>query len=351
MFFPTWDLSIYLLCLQISLIIPLWKVNKSEDNKEVLQVFFIFTIATTAFWLIWGGYGLDAWRYLSRFDHNPLGFEEEQLFWIIGNYLGQVVNDPWPLKILSAFSILVLSLSYYLYYKDHHSKYLQLSYLLLLITPGFFLLMGNAVRQGIAGSIEILGAVFLFQGNYILWIILLFPGLLIHKYSVIVFISAIVSKLFKRYVIWIWLISMLFGYFLDNIAMLLGINIENYLDYISKSEGSFHYAKFAITTLISIAVVISIRLQSNLNFDFRHFYLILVSFSNCLLPYEVPYERILLFTDLVAPLAIAQVFYCHIQKQFFYKAALLSSILFGLVLWSHKSILLSIGHLKFPVEL
>jgi len=53
--------------------------NDRGEKYFVLLLGAQFT-ALIAFYLLFGGYSIDAWRYLTRFTHNPFSFEQSGFF-------------------------------------------------------------------------------------------------------------------------------------------------------------------------------------------------------------------------------------------------------------------------------
>lgn len=345
--YPVWDLLIYLGCTQILLLSKLDLSTRREIGHVVdgRSIFFVFCITAAIFWLVWGGYSVDAWRYLSRFDFNPLQFREEQLFWIGGYLLNKLVPDPWPLKILSAFSVLILIWAYHIYFKTTQKNELILAYALLLATPGFFLLLGNTVRQGLAGSIEILGAIFFLQRKYWTWALIAVVGYLVHQFAVIVAIAVLIARPLKQHILWLWVASLIVSPVSTYVLELFGYSLEQILRYGDHTEGQFHWAKVLMSGTLTAFILYSFRLQPASNIDIRHLYVSLSIISNTILLYEVPYERLFLFSDLIAPLALGQVI---AKTKFVEKHSLLFVLVllsFSLILWTNYSIVKSFGYL------
>lgn len=345
--FPVWDMIIYLVCMQFILLwnLHLPVVDNIDKPKDTQKVFFFFSIAASLFWLVWGGFSVDAWRYLSRFDFSPLHFREEQLFWITGYLLNKIVPDPWPIKILSALSIVILIWSYFRYFGKTQRRELVIAYVLLLATPGYFLLIGNTVRQGMAGCIEILGATFFLQRKYLVWLLLTIAGYLVHQFGILVAAALLIAKLLQKHLLWVWVASFLVSPFSTYIFSLFGYNLEDMLRYGDYTEGLFHWEKTLVSLAISIFILSSFRYQQTTKIDFRHVYIALSIVSNTVLLYEVPYERLFLFSDLIAPVALGQILakvkWIETNKLAFTFLVLL----FSTVLWTNYSIVKSLGYL------
>ena len=339
------DMTLYLLGVQALLMLFLWPPVTTNDRccQNYKTAAIVLAVPLATFWLVWGGYSVDAWRYLSGFDKNPYDYLNEQIFWITGHFIAQVVPDPWPLKILSALSILLLSLVYYRYFKPEHTRQLAFAGLLLLATPGFFLLTGNAVRQGLAGSVALLGIVLLWQQRKFRWVLLGLVALLIHKFSFVILLAAAVIRYAPRTVFWLWLLSPLASPMIKWITELAGFNLDQVIAYSAYSEGQYHWAKFAVTSLISTVVALSLWRGNVEQPDCRHLYLLLVALANVLLIYEVPYERLLLFSDFVAPLAISTVVFQYTMIRWQIAGAGVVVAACSWLLWNSHSISLTLG--------
>lgn len=338
---------VYLGCMQFILLwnLHLPVIDGIDKSKDAQKVFFYFSIATSLFWLVWGGFSVDAWRYLARFDFSPLHFREEQLFWSTGYLLNKIVPDPWPIKILSASSILILVWSYFRYFGKTQRRELIIAYALLLATPGYFLLIGNTVRQGMAGCVEILGVTFFLQRKYLIWVLLAIAGYLVHQFGIVVAAALLIAKLLRKYLLWVWIASFFVSPISTYIFELFGYDLQDTLRYGNYTEGFFHWEKALVSFFISIFVLSSFRYHPTEKIDFRHVYLALGIVSNTVLLYEVPYERLLLFSDLIAPLALGQILAKVKWIETNNLAFTLLVLLFSIVLWTNYSIVRSLGYL------
>jgi len=98
---------------------------------------------------------------LTRFTHNPLGFDEEWLFWLTGNFISGTLPNPWPVKVLSAFAVALWIWAVIRVISFNSKETLVVALALLPLIPAFFFTMGNAVRQGLASVIVLHAIVFL----------------------------------------------------------------------------------------------------------------------------------------------------------------------------------------------
>lgn len=344
---PVWDLLGYLGCLQILLILNLGSVTSTSGEQLCSNrtLFLLTSLSAAGFWLVWGGYSVDAWRYLSQFDLKVLHFHEEQIFWGAGSVLGSLVPDPWPLKIISGCSIFILCWAYFRHFGSTGTPELTAAYMLLLITPAFFLLYGNAVRQGFAASVGVLAITFFLQGSYFKWLMLAVAGFFIHQAAILVAVALLIASTLRNHLFWIWLGSLFVSPVVAYLFSLFGHELTDYIRYADYSEGVFHWAKVAMSTAISLVVLLSLRVQSSLTLDFRHAYIGLGILGNCLLIYEVPFERILLFSDLLAAPALAQIL---VRTDWLSRRYIIFSILVicgSILLWTHQSILRTLGYI------
>ena len=339
-----WDLTIYLVCLQLILLQSVWAGSAAVSGNLVHhRITWFFASAMAVLWLVWGGYSVDAWRYLSRFDRNPLHFFEEQLFWLVGHSLGLLLPDPWPLKVLSAGFAVLVALGYRWHYQQGDWR-LPLAFMLLLATPGFLLLGGNVIRQGLAGAIGIAAAAWLLRGSSWRWALLLVPAFLVHQASVVFFAALLVVRLAGRHLPLIWVVAFSVSPLIQLTVNLTGINLDYLIAHSSEVEGQYHWEKLLISSTLSLVVVASLLRHSSEAIDFRHVYLALASCCHTMLLFEVPFERLLLFADLAAPAALVQVLWLHQEPAgLLIRLASLLVVAATVVLWNAHSVLLSLG--------
>lgn len=344
LFNPVWDLTLYLGCIQIVLAGWLWRCAGSDGaTSGTARLTGFVALSLAVFWLVWGGYSVDAWRYLSRFDRNPLDFLEEQLFWLVGFSLGSVLPDPWPLKVLSALFAVSLVLTYRLHFRSADWR-LPLAYLLLLATPGFLLLGGNAIRQGLAGVLGIHAAVWLLAGASWRWGLLAIPAFLIHQVSLVVFLCLLLIRIARRHLLLIWIAAFFVSPVAREVAALAGYNLDHLVAYAANSEGQLHWEKLAVSAGLSLLVLWSTRTVDTGRADFRHVYVALASASHGLLLYEVPFERLLLFADLAIPAALSQLLWLHRRHgALSLRLVALLTLAASAGLWNARSVVLTLG--------
>lgn len=346
MFEPEWDIVSYLCGFQLLL---LWGMGGARTGTPASSPMprgdlVLFGLPLVLFWLVWGGYPLDAWNYLTAVDQNPLNTYPEKIFWIAMLGLNALVPHPWSLKLVSAFTAATLIYAYYLYLGNRSRQVLLLSYLLLLALPGFFLLTGNAVKQGVAGALAVLGTVWFLNGRLRWSVLLSIVCLFIHQFSVLWFIAVFTLRHLKRYLIFLWILSPFVSYIAAFGFELTGHNLADIVRYASYSEGVFHWGKFLITSILVAMMFVSLHLAPARDIDFRHIYIALVAISNTILMFEVPFERMLLFSDLVLPLAIVTAYKSHPALEKHKLVLLIPCITLPWALWTHSSIMRALGY-------
>lgn len=336
----------YLALLQLLPAFALWG-NSSGSFKSARLVVVSQCLLLIIFMLAWGGYGKDSWDYLPRFDaltEDDTAYDSEWLFWAIGVLLGQLVYDPWPLKILSGISVTGLCVSYFFFLKDRNALHLAIALFVLAIVPAYYFLVGSAVRQGLAGTLVVLGTVLLSRGKLREFFAISIAAVFIHHSAVIFSAAALVTMVAKHRVIYLFVLAPLVGYLGIVIANALGIDIKDYIPYSGKSEGVYHYEKFVIAYLAaSIALLLTKRSGVADKYLVRA-YACMVGVSALFLPYEITAERLLAFSELLLPLVVAvSVIAIGWTKE---RLAVLWLIgwLSGFGLWLHPSITETLGY-------
>ncbi len=332
-------LASYLGCL--SLVPLVFLAKKENQNARVFQLAIIVQcVGLAVFFLIFGGYSIDAWRYLTRFTHNPFGFDEEWLFWLVGHFLNGTLPNPWPVKILSvlAVGLWVAAVIRAIGFKRKEALVLGLA--LLPLMPAFFFAMGNAIRQGLAAVIVLHAILFFVKGKKWQFGVLAITGVLVHQVS-LVFVIAGAFVRAPRKLIWFFLIMAPFVSFGVSIILeLWGINLADYVRYGHRDDGQFHYLKFAVYFIMAIGLLIFSTKREVPN----HIVLLINAFAltvgcaSLLLMYEVPFERILLYADVLLPIVIATVL-TGLKLRARSKQLLWSGVLcLGLLLWTSDAV-------------
>jgi len=303
-------MMIHLYLISLSLLPYLFFLRDFPDPDARFHVVpFFQVIGLISVYLVFGGYSIDAWRYLTRFTHNPFGFDEEWLFWLVGHFLNGMLPNPWPVKILSALAVGLWVAAVVRAIGFKRKEALVLGLALLPLMPAFFFAMGNAIRQGLAAVIVLHAILFVVKGKKWQFGALAITGILVHQVS-LVFVIAGAFVRAPRKLIWFFLIMAPFVSFGVSIILeLWGINLADYVRYGHRDDGQFHYLKFAAYFSLAIALLglSSIRVVPNQLLLLTNAFAVTVGLASLLLRYEVPFERILLYADVLLPIIIAMV--------------------------------------------
>jgi len=294
-------------------------------------------IGLASFFLFFGGYSVDAWRYLTRFTHDPMSFGEEWIFWLLGNFLSNNLPDPWPIQFLSAFAVAMWVGAVFRASGCSDKKITILALAILPVVPAFCFAMGNVIRQGLAMTILLHAALYLVEGKKGRFGLLSVIGILVHQVSITLAIAIWLMKLPMR-IIWIVLLVSPFVSFLVSFVLSqMGVDLADYIRYSTYDEGQFHYLKFFVYFACACSLLVissTIDLPIYCRYLIRVF-AISVSGASLLLKYEVPFERLLLSSDIFLPIILASVLvgFRPFLRQVFFAGALISSTLF----WSSST--------------
>ena len=310
----------------------------ADERHKAVVLLQVIGLATT--YLAFGGYSIDAWRYLTRFTHNPFGFDEEWLFWLVGHFLNGALPNPWPVKILSVLAVGLWIAAVIRAIGFNRKEALVLGLALLPLMPAFFFAMGNAIRQGLAAVIVLHAMLFFVKGKKWQFGTLAITGVLVHQVS-LVFVIAGAFVRAPRKLIWFFLIMAPFVSFGVSIILeLWGINLADYVRYGYRDDGQYHYLKFAVYFIMAIGLLIFSTKREVPN----HIVLLINAFAltvgcaSLLLMYEVPFERILLYADVLLPIVIAMVL-TGLKLRARSKQLLWSGVLcLGLLLWTSDAV-------------
>jgi len=124
------------------------------------------------------------------------------------------------------------------------------------------------------------------------------------------------------------------------------IDLDLYVPYSFKEGGVFHYLKFFFA-YIMVGILILIRHRS-VGLDAEtscliNIYIVIVIFSALILKYEVSFERVLLYSEVLLPLIIPTLIISRTWTHFQITVVWLAGLVVGLGLWTHNSILRSFG--------
>ena len=311
----------------------------SQKEKEIC--FALQNFANVGFFVVWGGYSVDALNYLYGFLGSPSVYNKEQLFYIVGFGLDKLFDQPWPLKIMSATCALLIGGACLMFYGRKNIPAAIVALSLLHLAPAFFILVGNALRQGFSAALLVLSIAALSRRKF--WLSAAFLGLGYFFHTSILVVGLVIPLLMlpPRWIAILLALSlfpsaiMLMALDLDQISDLLGKNIE----YLTRREGTYHYEKFVLSYGLAwlFVAVITRRLANDI---MVRAYTLIVALSTSLVMFEIPYERFLGYSEIVLPLAGATI----LSSQWDNVSVTLKAIGticilgLGLLLWNHPSI-------------
>ena len=331
---------LYLISLSALPYLLLFRQDCALHASRMRNLPFLSCLGLVSVYLVFGGYSIDTWRYLTRFTHNPLGFDEEWLFWLIGNFLSETLPNPWPVKIISAIAVGLWVWAVIRAIGFRRTETLVFALALLPLIPAFFFTMGNAIRQGLASVIVLHAILFLLVKKRWQFGLVGAAGILVHLPS-LVFVLASAGMRIPRKVLWAFLIvapCVSFG--VSFVLEFWQVNLADYIRYAHRDDGQLHYLKFAFYFLASIGLLIfsSKRPVPEYLISLINVFVITVGFALMLLRYEVPFERILLYADVLLPIIFAMVIVelkLGIKtKRFLWSGAVCA----GLLLWTSGAV-------------
>ena len=320
----------------------------SQTEREL--AFVVQNLLNAFFFLVWGGYSADAYQYSKAFLGNPSVFEKEQLFYLLGFILDKLVDQPWPLKILSGGSVLLVGTACFFYFGRQRIATATLAVTLLHLSPAFFTLTGNALRQGFAAELLLLALIFYKERRYWITVGFLFLGYLFHETILVAMLIIPLLNLSKKWFALLLVLSPMVSLFLFTIFE--GPQISEFLrkdnTYFTDPEGIYHYEKFLVA--YGIAWTFLIKFVERAQDDYlARAYILLVTLACTFLMFEIPFDRILAYSEvlvsLVAALVLALV-WGDLRRTFQVSIATLVIVL-GIVLWTHPSMLRTFGYYPY----
>jgi hypothetical protein len=319
-------------------------LRTTKNSLELYRYVIAFQVCLVIlFWISWGGYSIDAWRYLSGFDRNPFDSKKEYLFWITGHSLNTVVSDPWPVKIMSMIAVSIMCGGIISFFKGKALSLTVIGLYTLVLIPAFFLLFGNAIRQGLAAAIVLYGTVWLYKDKKWVFVLCTAISFFFHQTSLLIASAVLLGKLPPIVVRHTLLFAPLSGFVLFYVLDQWKVNLDLFIPYAHKHEGVFHYGKFFVAYAIAwVLVTIGTRDESRDN-RMLFSYAYMVALSSLLLKYEVPFERLLLYSDLFLPFAVPLVLLSSKTVDKLKATVWIAGFPVGLALWSHPSITGTLG--------
>lgn len=193
----------------------------------------------------------DSVGYLDYFNSSLSGFSSQFLdqgFRIYTNIFALIKS---PNLYLLSFPILLFISLYYLY-KNTNTHYNNIFVILILLSPMFMGYSITGFRQTLAMSVGVFSIVFLLQKRYLLSLLCIFLSTTFHTTGIVYLIPYLflIFNLGFKIIIFIWLISFIFGYF----ELLLGIGalstFVEYAHYFSDSYSQEYESGFRLDFLV-----------------------------------------------------------------------------------------------------
>lgn len=332
----------YLLLVQtLALLAYLWR---DRDASLVRTTLTCQALLLVAFPLAFGGYSIDGWRYLWRFGNSPFSLDVDRLFWISGSALDALVPTPWPLKLLSALAValFVLALVRHLRHRGH--GVVAMALFLVPVMPAYFFGFGNAVRQSLATAIALLALSGSRRWRTASFWLLVLAAWLVHWAVAAFGISALLARGFPRRALPALALAVLFGFSVHHLLLALGLDPYTVVPYASDSEGEFHYAKFALHLVLAVLIgVLALAREDEDANRFAAHYVYAVAVAALLVRYEVPFERLLLYAELLLPFVLPTLVRFERLPAAAAVLAWLAATAAALVLWSHDSLSRALG--------
>lgn len=341
-----WDMVCYLALLQL---LPALVLSERRTDARMLHQFVVISqcILLLVFMIIWGGYGKDSWEYLPRFDvltEDDAAYDSEWLFWGVGVLLGKLFYDPWPLKFLSTFAVATLCYACYFHLKDRDGLYLMVALFMLALTPSFYLLIGSAIRQGVAGAVVVMALVYLYRDRTLPFVVLSIAAFFLHHSSVVFVAAGVLSVASTRYAHYVLIAMPFIGYLVVVGGETAGVDIGAYVPHSDKVEGMFHLEKFVVAYVVAALAIILTRANPEDDKKLVGAYVYMVAFSAVFIKFEVASERFLAYSELLLPL-VASVSISRINWNVRGLTVLwFCGWLAGFGLWLHPSIRETLGY-------
>lgn len=317
--------------------------SQGARDKLYRDVLIVQSLLLVIFYLVWGGYSIDSWSYLTGFDGSPLVYEKEWLFYSIGFVLNKLVNDPWPLRIISASCVALTIAALMSFFGRHDPRSVVIALFLMPLLPAFFLSFGNTTRQGLAAAIIIFCMVRYLKGS-VFW--LLFAAVLaflIHQPSVILIGAIALANIDRRWIVFCLAMAPVAGWLGTNLLMTAGIDINSYLPYATRNEGDYHIAKFLVGYSIAWLLLIYAGNDNDQKTRVLKAFAITVAVASLLVRFEVPFERILAYSEILLPFALPVVIQKMNLSGRWLQVFAIGGIGIGWLLWTHHSVVTTLG--------
>ncbi len=344
------DMNLYLILLTL-LPFTMFINSKSDDVLQAKVIYMIQAFFTCLFIFAWGGFSADAPIYseyfswfLSTIKGVDIYFVMSYPFYLIGTILNELIYPPWPLKIMMGSAVFIYSLGLYKICKRISMYHANIALLALLLMPSYYLLFGNAIRQGFAASIVVLGFAYLLDRKYVVFIALVFFTYFIHSSSIAFAVAFLMIKLPIK---WVKILLLLSPISLLSYESLFGSS-PIYIPYAGRKEGIYHFERFILEYALAWMTIL---LYPNLQTKYKQLalaYPIMVAISSIFLFYEIAFERLVGYADLLLPITISIILlnYRHILQATLFKQTIIILIVLatGLLLWNHPSVVFTLGY-------
>lgn len=339
---PPVDMLAFLIICQS---LPVVLLGREAIDMDVARLVLVGQVTLTIlFFVFWGGYARDSWDYLMAFgdpQNNPFDRNREWLFWWLGRGLSKVLIDPWPLKVMCAVGATLICVSIVAFFGRKNLVYAVAGLFVLWLVPSFLLLMGSAVRQGLAGAVVVLGLVFLYAGRERSFWACAVLAVLCHVSAIVFVLAGLCGKHLRRWVVYVLCLAPIVSFLIWQISPLIGM--EEHIPYADRSEGQFHWSKAIVAYALATIALFVAREASGKEKSVLIAYVYMVAFSAFFVVYEVPFERFLSYSELLIPIvgAICLKVWSvgHRQLRLLWFGGLMS----GPLLWSHHSIVYTLG--------
>jgi hypothetical protein len=336
---------VYLLLLQSLPLTAIYSSNGEASNQRYNAVIVAQVCLLVAFWLFFGGYAVDSWRFLTGFWSPYLNYGNEQGFWITGNLLSRIVIDPWPVKIMAAAGTFMLSLALLRFFGSEDKELRIIALFLLPIVPAYFLTYGNVLRQGLGATIVVVGILCFLNRRYLLFLSCVLLGVLFHNTSPVL-AAALLAAFYCPGLAVPALVALPWVSFTAYyVLQLFDVDLGIFVKYAYYDEGSFHYMKFLVGYSAAWIVWVVSKNWDSHRRVLALTYVYVVAISSMILKYEVPFERLLLYGDFLLlfliPLICRQFF---MQNKKVIVAAWCVTTTAGVFLWTHSSVSRTLGY-------
>ncbi|MDH3639630.1 MAG: EpsG family protein, partial [Gammaproteobacteria bacterium] len=173
---------------------------------------------------------------------------------------------------------------------------------------------------------------------------LVLVAFLFHQTSLLLVLAALLGRYRAGWMPFALLFAPLVSFVSHEIAALLGVNLSQHIHYADYDEGTFHWTKFIVAYgLAWLTWWLHDRNDSEVSW-LTASYGYMVALSSLLLRYEVPFERMLLYSEFFLPIVLVLILFRRkiLLENFVYLWC--AGVLLGVALWTHPSIVTTLGY-------